>query len=395
MAQEQITTDLNELVWQFMIEPDPMLTMLEWLCKKMMEVEVNNKVGAEKNEQSSERTGHRSGYRVRRFDTRMGTMYLMIPKVRKGGYIPFFVTEKKRSEAALIQVVREAFVQGVSTRKMERLAKSLGIESLSKGQVSEMTKGLNEQVHEFRTRPLDSTQYPILWLDALYEKVRVDGRVVSMAIQLVIGLNKEGRREVLAIDPMLEESKESYKQMFQKLKLRGMKGPKLVISDANAGLVSAIRESFPGASWQRCKVHFMRNIIVHVTHKEKKAFAEMLKDIWTASSADAARKRADELIEKYQRRFPEAIAVLENGLEDSLAYYAFEKLDFRKISSTYMLERLNREIRRRSKVVGIFPNPDSYLRLITTYLMEYTEDWSVSRAYMNPENVEEFMKEAA
>ncbi len=278
---------------------------------------------------------------------------------------------------------------------MERLAKSLGIESLSKGQVSEMTKGLNEQVHEFRTRPLDSTQYPILWVDALYEKVRVDGRVVSMAIQLVIGLNKEGRREVLAIDPMLEESKESYKQMFQKLKLRGMKGPKLVISDANAGLVSAIRESFPGASWQRCKVHFMRNIIVHVTHKEKKAFAEMLKDIWTASSADAARKRADELIEKYQRRFPEAIAVLENGLEDSLAYYAFEKLDFRKISSTNMLERLNREIRRRSKVVGIFPNPDSYLRLITTYLMEYTEDWSVSRAYMNPENVEEFMKEAA
>lgn len=216
-----------------------------------------------------------------------------------------------------------------------------------------------------------------------------------MAIQLVIRLDKEGRREVLAIDHMLEESKESYKQMFQKLKLRGMTGTKLVISDANIGLVSAIRESFPGASWQRCKVHFMRNIIVHVTHKEKKAFAGMLKDIWTASTADAARKRADELIDKYQRRFPDAIAILENGLEDSLAYYAFEKLDFRKISSTNMLERLNREIRKRSKVVGMFPNPDSYLRLITTYLMEYTEDWSVSRAYMNPENVEEFMIEAA
>lgn len=395
MAQKKSITDLKELVWQFIVTPDPMLSMLEWLCKELMEAEVSNKVGAEKNEQSSSRTGFRSGYRVRRFDTRMGTMYLMVPKVRKGGYIPFFVTEKKRSEAALIQVVREAFVQGVSTRKMERLAKSLGIDSLSKGQVSDMTKGLNEQVHEFRTRPLDGRQYPILWVDALYEKVRVDGKVVSMAIQLVIGLNEEGQREVIAIDPMLEESKEGYKQMFQKLKLRGLTGTKLIISDAHAGLVSAIKESFTGASWQRCKVHFMRNIIVHVTHKQKKIFAGMLKDIWTASTAEAARKRADEIIEKYQNRFPDAVKILENGLEDSLAYYAFEELDFRKISSTNMIERLNREIRRRSKVVGIFPNPDSYLRLITTYLMEYTEDWSVSRAYMSPETVANLLEKAA
>ena len=395
MAQRKDTTNLSGMLFQFMGMEDPMLSMLEWLCAQMMEAEVSNQIGAEKHEQSRERTSHRCGFRPRRLDTRMGTMYLMVPKVRNGGYIPFFVTERKRSEAALIQVVQEAFVQGVSTRKMEKLAKSLGIEGISRSQVSEMTKGLNDQVDEFRNRPLTSDHYPVLWVDALYEKVRYGGRVVSMAILLVCGVNGEGKREVLALEPMLEESKESYRQLFEGLKERGLKRPFLVVSDAHKGLVAAIRDCFPGASWQRCKVHFMRNILAHVPHKEKDRFGSLLKSIWLTTDIKAAKQRAKDLADEYRTKCPKAIETLEDGLEDALTYLSFPSLDARKVSSNNMLERLNKEIRRRTRVVGIFPNPESYLRLVTAYLMEYSEDWSVTRAYLSEESLQSLSNQAA
>ena len=388
MAQKKHTTDLMELLLQCVAKPDPMLSMLEWLCAQLMEAEVNQQLRAGKSERTNGRCGYRSGYRPRRLDTRMGTMYLMVPKVRQGGYIPFFVTERKRSEAALIQVVQEAFVQGVSTRKMEKLAKCLGIENLSRSQVSEMTKGLNEQVNEFRQRSLSGSVYPVLWVDALYEKVRIDGRIVSVAVLVVCGVDQTGHRDIIAVEPMPEESEDSYTILFRALKERGLVTPRLVISDAHTGLTAAIRKSFPGASWQRCKVHFMRNILAHVPQKEKKSFAAILKEIWLAPSEKLARKRAVDLMALYGNRFPKAIQCLENGLEDSLAFYAFPELDARKISSSNMVERLNREIRRRTSVVGIFPNENSYVRLVTTYLMEYAEDWSVSRAYLSKESVE-------
>ena len=229
MAQKNHTTNLTELLLQCVAQPDPMLSMLEWLCSQLMEAEVSQQLGAGKSERVDSRSGYRCGYRPRRLDTRMGTMYLMVPKVRHGGYIPFFVTERKRSEAALIQVVQEAFVQGVSTRKMEKLAKSLGIESLSRSQVSEMTKGLNEQVNTFRSRSLSQSSYPILWVDALYEKVRMDGRIVSMAILVVCGVDEHGQRDILAIEPMLEESEEVYLQLFRGLQERGLCTPRLVV----------------------------------------------------------------------------------------------------------------------------------------------------------------------
>lgn len=211
MARKKNTTNLTELLLQCVTQPDPMLSMLEWLCT-----------------------------------------HLMVPKVRQGGYIPFFVTERTRSEAMLVQVVQEAFVQGVSTRKMEKLAQSLGIENLSRSQVSEMTKGLNEQVEEFRNRSLAGTAYPVLWVDALYEKVRVDGRIVSMTVLIVCSVDENGHRNIIAVEPMVEESRSTYGVLFQNLKDRGLSTPRLIISDAHSGLVSAIRESFPGASWQRC-----------------------------------------------------------------------------------------------------------------------------------------------
>lgn len=395
MAQHKDTTDFQGLLFQFMGTEDPMLNMLEWLCEQMMEAEISNKIGADKHAQSQDRTSHRCGFRPRRLDTRLGTMYLMIPKVRNGGYIPFFVTERKRSEAALVQVVQEAFVQGVSTRKMEKLAKSLGIEGISRSQVSEMTKGLNQQAEEFRNRPLTSGGYPVLWVDALYEKVRYGGRVVSMAILLVCGVNQEGRREVLAIEPMLEESRESYKQLFEQLKERGLEKPSLVVSDAHKGLVAAIGECFPGASWQRCKVHFMRNILVHVPHKEKERFAGLLKGIWLTADLATAKQRAQELADQYRSKCPKAVETLEEGLEDALTFLAFPKLDARKVSSNNMLERLNKEIRRRTRVIGIFPNPESYLRLVTVYLMEYSEDWSVTRSYLSEESLKSLDNHAA
>ena len=395
MVQKKSTTNLTELLLECVSQPDPMLSMLEWLCDRLMEAEITAKIGADKSEHSPERSSYRSGYRPRRFDTRMGTIYLMVPKIRQGGYVPFFVSNRKRSEAALIQVVQEAFVNGVSTRKMERLARSLGIENLSRSQVSNMAKELDEQVEAFRNRPLNGKRYPVLWVDALYEKVRYDGHVVSMAIQVVCGVNEQGAREVLAIEPMLEESRESYTQLFDKLKERGLQTPSLVISDANGGLVAAIQKNFPGASWQRCKVHFMRNILAKIPHRSKENFAAELKQIWLAPDAKAARKRADSLAEEYEKRFPEAIQILEDGLEDSLQFYSFPALDSRKIASSNMLERLNKEIRRRTRVVGIFPNPDSYVRLVATYLMEYAEDWSDARAYFSSEAIQKAFSIAA
>jgi putative transposase len=204
MAQNNHTPFLKKMLIGFMTEPDPLYAMLEWLTNELMKLEAENKVGAHKGEHCPTRTTHFSGTRVRRFDTRLGTIYLLVPKLRKGGYIPFFVTERKRSEQALLQVVQEAFINGVSTRKMERLAQSLGIESLSAGQVSEITKDLNEQVEWFRTRPLEK-EYPVIWVDALYEKVRCERHIISMAVAVVQGLTNEGNREILAVEPMYTE----------------------------------------------------------------------------------------------------------------------------------------------------------------------------------------------
>jgi putative transposase len=309
-----------------------------------------------------------------------------VPKLRKGGYIPFFVSEKSRSEAALMNVIQEAYINGVSTRKIRRLAQSLGIESISRGQVSNITRELNEQVQAFRNRKLEKI-YPVLWVDALYEKIRYDNRVINMAVEVVIGIDIEGKRDILAIETMQEESEATYKSLFDSLKARGLEEVWLVVSDAHKGLTKAIRESFVGCAWQRCKVHFMRNILARIPSKDKATFASRLKQIWLQPDIDTAKAYADSLMNEYENRYPEAIRSLEEGLEDSLQFYSFQRMDARKISSTNMLERLNREIRRRTNVVGVFPNMDSYIRLVTSCLIEYSEDWSAGNAYINPEKI--------
>jgi len=394
MAYQNSTVPFEKMLMKFVLDEDPMQAMLKWLCEKLMEAEVESKLCAEKSERSSERQGYRSGYRVRRFDTRMGTMYLMVPKIRNGGYIPFFVEAKKRSEAALMNVIQEAYVNGVSTRKIDKLTKTLGIESISRGQVSAITKDLNEQVEAFRNRELEST-YPVLWVDALYERIRDNQRVKNMAVLVVTGINVEGKRDILAVEPMYEESAATYTKLFDDLKVRGLEKVWLVVSDAHKGLVKAAREAFVGCSWQRCKVHFMRNILAHISGRDKKSFAERLKQIWLQPDYDSAKKYANAFMNDYEAKFPQAISTLDDGLEESLQFFSFREIDARKISSTNLLERLNREIRRRTNVVGIFPSMESYVRLVTSYLIEYSEDWSSGRSYINPKIITEIQLQLA
>ena len=311
MAPLNSTVPFEKMLMQFLTAPDPMLAMLEWLCDQLMEVEITTKLGAGKHERTESRNEYRAGFRPRRFDTRMGTMYLMVPKPRKGGYIPFFVTERKRSEAALMSVIQEAFINGVSTRKIERLAKSLGIDSISRSQVSEITKELNAQVGAFRNRPLEHI-YPVLWVDALYEKIRANGQVKNMAVHIVCGLAMDGTRDILAVEPMYEESEASYQHLIDSLKNRGLKTAWLVVSDAHKGLIASVKKSFVGASWQRCKVHFMRNIMAHIPAKEKASFASKLKQIWLQPDNDSALKYARLVMDEYESHYPKATQTLDS-----------------------------------------------------------------------------------
>ena len=380
------------LLAQFVLEDDPLLAMLKWIMNEMMKIELENKLGAKKGEHSKERKGYLSGYRARRFDTRLGSVYLLIPKVRKGGYIPFFLTEKQRSEQALISLVREAYINGVSSRRITKITKSLGIENISASQVSEINKGLDEQVESFRNRKLEA-EYPFIWVDAVYEKIRdYDNKVVSYAFMTAMGINVRGKKELLAIEPFNSESTETWKAFFNKLKDRGLKRINLIISDAHQGIQQASKECFLNSSWQRCKVHFMRNILKDVPKRAKRQFAYKLKQIFLQDDKQAAIDVAEQLNQNYSQSFPKALITLEQGLEDSLQFYHFPNIDKNRISSTNCLERLNKEIRRRSRVVAVFPSVNSYLRLISSYLMEYTEDWEIEKSYVSISKLEEVIK---
>jgi transposase-like protein len=388
MTEEKDITYFEQKLLEFQDEEDPVCSMLSWVTEQLMEIEVSHRTGVVKGKHSGDRKTSRSGYRSRRWDTRVGTVFLSVPKVRDGGYIPFFLTERKRSEQALVEVVREAWVNGVSTRKIDRLAKTLGIESISASQVSGISKGLDGMVGQFRTRPLQE-EYPVLWVDALYEKVRESDRVVSTAVLVVKGVDLQGNVHILSVEPMAQESEGTYLELFRDLKERGVRKVWLVVSDAHQGLRKAIDASFLGASWQRCKVHFMRNILSHVGQTQKKRFAERLEQIWLQPEKKDAASYALSLEAEYGNIYPEAVRCLMEGLEDSLQFYGLPLLDSRKTASNNSQERLNREIRRRTRVVGVFPGRMSYLRLVVTYLMEYEDDCQSERCYLSAKAIME------
>ena len=389
MTKQKHTELFEKLLASFCQETDPMKEMLQWMTNQLLEIEVENlKTLVEKGRHSESRKTHRNGYRVRRWDTRLGTIYLTIPKVRMGGYQPFFLVNKQRSEAALMSVIQECWINGVSTRKMRRVFKSFGIEDISAGQVSNVTKELEAEVTQFRTAPIED-DYPIIWIDDLYEKIRDNKRTVSKAIMVAMGINAKGEKHILAIEPMENESTDTWTVFFNKLKVRGVDKVRLVVSDAHGGIQSALKSSFTGASWQRCKVHFMRNVLARIPHKQKAFMGKQLSHIFNQSSFDQVKIPAQEVIEKFYDDFQEAKDILSEGIEDALQFFHFDELPHRRTSSTNHLERLNLEITRRS--VGIFPSTDSFLRLIGSYLIEYQADWATSKAYIKADRVQLFI----
>jgi putative transposase len=373
MTKDRIDRDelANKLVEAAGSAKDPIRAMAEMITDFVMEAEVSAKIGAEPYERATERNTHRNGYRERRWDTRLGTLKLQVPKVREGGYVPSFIEHRKRSEQALVSVIQEAVVQGVSTRKVETVLEQMGIAGVSAGQVSQLCAALDEKVRQFRERPLGETRY--VWVDAPYEKVRVDERVESMAVVVAAGVNPQGRREVLGFDVISTESEEGWALFFKSLKERGLQGVQLVISDAHSGLKAAIRKVLK-AEWQRCKVHFYRNVLVHVPKRSQLEVSEAMKAVFVQREEKSAKAKASELVRQFQSRFGKAMEVFEAGIDDVLSYLHYPVSHRTRVSSTNPLERLNLEIRRRTRVVGIFPHVGACARMIGMLLLEKHED---------------------
>jgi transposase-like protein len=361
------------------------------LAQALMETEVTTLVGAERHERSEDRTGYRNGSRTRTWDTRVGTIELAIPKVRPGSYFPSLLHPRRRAEQALLTVVQEAYVHGVSTRKVDDLVKALGLDGLSKSEVSRICSDLDPVVEAFRTRAIQG-EHPYVWLDATYHKVRVDGRVVSQATVVAIGVTIEGERQVLGVAVGASEDKAFWTAFLRSLVKRGLSGVRLVISDAHEGLKQAIGTVLAGAAWQRCRVHFMRNLLATVPQAAREPIAAIVRTIFAqpdhASALAQLRKVADGL----RVRLPQAAALLEEAAEDILAHKHFPVEHRRQLHSTNPLERLNKEIKRRSNVVGIFPNAQATVRLVGAILLEQDDEWAVAdRRYFSAESMKRLL----
>jgi transposase-like protein len=361
---------------------DPLREIVRWTIQELMEAEVSAQIGAGRYERSSERVTQRNGYRGRPWDTRVGTLELQIPKLRQGSYFPSWLEPRRRAEQALVAVIAEAYVQGVSTRKVEAVVQTLGISGISKSEVSRLAASLDEQVDAFRTRRLDAA-YPYIWVDARYEHVREGGRVVSMAVVVAYGVRADGVREVLGLDVGLSEDTICWRAFFQGLVARGLRGVQLVISDAHSGLKQAIAEVFVGAAWQRCRVHFMRNLLARVPKTAQAMVAAAVRTIFQQADRTAAQHQLRDVCRSLQAKFPQAVALLEEAEEEVFTFYDFPAEHWRQIYSTNPLERLNKELKRRSAVVGIFPNRAAVIRLLGALLMEQNDEWLVGRHYFS------------
>ena len=355
---------------------------LRVLIQAVMEAEVATKTGASFGERSSERITYRNGYRARPWDTRVGTLELQVPKVREGSYFPSLLEPRRRSERALLAVVQQAYVEGVSTRRVEDLVQALGCEGISKSQVSRICQELDGVVESFLGRPLDGGPYPYLWLDALTQKVREDGRIVNVSVAVATGVNREGKREVLGIDVGTSEDGAFWLAFLRSLAARGLGGVKLVTSDAHRGLKDAIATMFAGASWQRCRTHFMTNLLSRVPRRAQPWVATMVRTIYQQPSPEEVHAQHARMVGMLDERFPQAAELLADVGPDILAFTAFPAAHWRQVWSNNPQERLNKEIRRRTDVVGIFPNRPAVRRLIGAVLAEQHDEWQVARRYL-------------
>jgi putative transposase len=366
--------------------PDLLRTMVREFAQRMMDAEVEQICGAGYGEVSDQRVNTRNGYRMRPWDTRAGSIELAVPRLRTGSYFPDFLLDKRRrAERALTSVVATSYLLGVSTRRVEKLAESMGITSLSKSQVSAMAAELDTMVEQFRSRPLDGGQYTFVWIDALTQKVREGGRTVSVHALVATGVNADGYREILGLEVTSSEDGAGWLAFLRGLVARGLSGVQMVTSDCHAGLRDAIASTLPGASWQRCRTHYARNLLCRVPKSAQPWVATMLRTVFEQPDRDSVYAQHRHVVDALEVKYPAAAEHLDQAREDILAFTAFPKAVWRQVWSNNPQERLNKEIRRRTDVVGIFPNRAAIVRLVGAVLAEQNDEWTEQRRYMGRE----------
>ena len=368
--------------------PDLLRAMVKDMAEALMSADADAVCGAGYGERSPERVNRRNGYRERDWDTRVGSIELAVPKLREGSYFPDWLLQpRRRAEQAFVSVIADAYLAGVSTRRVEKLVQQLGVERMSKSQVSRLAQSLDQIVEDFRTRPLDGAPYAYVTLDALVIKCREGGRTVNVCVVHAVGVNKEGFRESLGLDVVTSEDGAAWLAFIRGLVARGLAGVRLVSSDAHPGLVDAIAATLPGAAWQRCRTHFMRNLLTRVPKSAQGFVATMVRTIFAQPDAATVHEQHGRIVDQLEQRFPEAAALLEEAGPDLLAFASFPKEHWRQLWSNNSLERLNKEIRRRTDVIGIFPNRAAVIRLVGAVLAEQNDEWAVARRYMSAESI--------
>jgi len=368
-------------------DADLLRQMIQFVAQRMMDLDVETLCGAGYDVKSAERANSRNGYRDRLWDTRAGSVDLKIPKLRAGSYFPPFLEPRRTAEKALAAVIQEAYVQGVSTRSVDDLVKALGMSGISKSQVSRLCTEIDERVSQFLNRPIEG-DWPYLWIDATYVKVREAGRIVSVAVIIAVGVNTDGVREVLGMAVGPSEAEPFWTSFLRSLTRRGLRGVKLAISDAHEGLKAAVAKVLK-ATWQRCRVHFMRNALAHAPKGQRQMVAALIRTAFAQDAEADARRQWRVVADQLRAKFPKLAKLMEEAENDVLAFMAFPKAHRLQIHSTNPLERLNAEVKRRTDVVGIFPNEAAITRLVGALLLEQNDEWQLQRRYMQLEGLQQ------
>lgn len=380
-----VVDELGKLLYE--AEGDLLRASLEKLYNLLMELEVESKTGAAKNQRSESRTNYRNGTRSRPLDTSAGQIQLDIPKLRRGSYMPSFIEPRRLTDKALVNVIQEAYINGVSTRKVDNLVEGLGLD-IDKSKVSRLCKSIGETVEQFRNRALRFQEYPYLYLDATFPKVREGGQVQSMGLVVAIAVNRNGDREVLGFDVGTAENGPFWTAFLEALVERGLRGVKLIISDAHLGLKEAISRVFTGVPWQRCRVHFMRNVLCQVPRKYQGMVSAMVRTVFTTDKMEEAKAQLRLVADQLSPRFPKAMQILTDAEDEILTYMSFPQKHWQQIYSSNVLERLNKEIRRRFNVVSVFPDRASVIRLGGAVLMEQHDEWlAADKRYLSAESM--------